>query len=184
MLGAAASWTSWRSSPSGARSRHDSREAPGGPAGKDEDEYISESTEEVPALRGEPLTKGVRMWTPSQFPLVLTLCKDLKSGEFLPEEVQVERLGYGRTRAVYSMPSTGPYSQYGGILVVAKQTGLQPANCGRFGVFLANEGLAVLETNTQNLEPADLPFFPQELTWAEHPEVSPLWMLKAAVSFS
>ena len=58
------------------------------------------------------------------------------------------------------------------ILVVAKQTGLQPAfklaanNCGRFGIFLANEGLAVLETNTQNLEPADLP----ELTWAEHPE--------------
>ena len=43
----------------------------------------TESTEEVPALRGEPLTKGVRMWTPSQFPLVLTLCKDLKSGEFL-----------------------------------------------------------------------------------------------------
>ena len=62
------------------------------------------------------------------------------------------------------------------ILVVAKQTGFKPAfklaanNCGRFGVFLANEGLAVLETNTQNLEPADLSFFPQELTWAEHPE--------------
>ena len=77
---------------------------PGGPAGVDEDEYTSESTEEVPALRGEPLTKGVRMWTPSQFPLVMTLCKDLKSGEFLPEEVQVERLGYGRTRTVYSLP--------------------------------------------------------------------------------
>ena len=26
-----------------------------------------------------------------------------------------------------------------------------------------------LETNTQNLEPADLPFFPQELIWTEHP---------------
>ena len=86
---------------------------PGGPAGVDEDEYTSESTEEVPALRGEPLTKGVRMWTPSQFPLVMTLCKDLKSGEFLPEEVQVERLKYGRTRAVYSLPSIGPYSHYG-----------------------------------------------------------------------
>ena len=86
---------------------------PGGPAGVDEDEYTSESTEEVPALRGEPLTKGVRMWTPSQFPLVMTLCKDLKSGEFLPEEVQVERLGYGRTRTVYSLPSIGPYSHYG-----------------------------------------------------------------------
>ena len=72
----------------------------------DEDEYTSESTEEVPALRGEPLTKGVRMWTPSQFPLVMTLCKDLKSGEFLPEEVQVERLGYGRTRTVYSLVAT------------------------------------------------------------------------------
>ena len=264
------------------------------------------------------------MWTPSQFPLVMTLCKDLKSGEFLPEEVQVERLGYGRTRAVYSLPSIGPYSHYGDcvlklcmvrqhhgkeaewgshcnlvattilkgqvsldfgqeakfvhfsiqkhavmvkdwlaqwgnnpslvrdmahyllatlfslelrgailcdagptnamvrtkdpyaravfgdaagwslhrklrhrgvggflnifqaypavqaelerILAVAKQTGLQPAfnlaanNCGRFGVFLVDEGLAVLETNTQNLEPANLPLFPQELTWAELPE--------------
>ena len=87
--------------------------APGGPAGVDEDEYTSESTEEVPALRGEPLAKGVRMWTPSQFPLVMTLCKDLKSGEFLPEEIQVERLGYGRTRAVYSLPSIRPYSHYG-----------------------------------------------------------------------
>ena len=48
----------------------------GSPAEKDEDEYTSNSTEEVPALRGEPLTKGVRMWTPSQFPLVLTICKD------------------------------------------------------------------------------------------------------------
>ena len=297
---------------------------PGGPAGVDEDEYTSESTEEVPALRGEPLTKGVRMWTPSQFPLVMTLCKDLKSGEFLPEEVQVERLGYGRTRAVYSLPSIGPYSHYGDcvlklcmvrqhhgkeaewgshcnlvattivkgqvsldfgqeakfvhfsiqkravmvqdwlaqwgnnpslvrdmahyllvtlfslelrgailcdtgptnamvrtkdpyaravfgdaagwslrrklrhrgvggflnifqaypavqaelerILAVAKQTGLQPAfklaanNCGRFGVFLVDEGLAVLETNTQNLAPANLPLFPQNLTWAELPE--------------
>ena len=277
----------------------------------DEDEYTSESTEEVPALRGEPLTKGVRMWTPSQFPLVMTLCKDLKSGEFLPEDFQVERLGYGRTRAVYSLPSIGPYSHYGDcvlklclvrqhhgttilkgqvsldfgqeakfvhfsiqkravmvmdwlvqwgnnpslvrdmahyllatllslelrgailcdigptnamvrtkdpyaravfgdvagwslhrklrhrgvggflnifqaypavqaelerILAAAKQTGLQPAfklaanNCGRFGVFLVDEGLAVLETNTQNLAPANLPLFPQELTWAELPE--------------
>ena len=35
---------------------------PGGPAGVDEDEYTSESTEEVPALRGEPLIKGVRLF--------------------------------------------------------------------------------------------------------------------------
>ena len=62
------------------------------------------------------------------------------------------------------------------ILAVAKQTGLQPAfklaanNCGRFGVFLVDEGLAVLETNTQNLAPANLPLFPRELTWAELPE--------------
>ena len=295
-----------------------------GPAGEDEDEYTSESTEEVPALSGEPLTKGVRMWTPSQFPLVLKLCKDLSSGEFFPEEVQLERLGYGRTRAVYSMPLTGPYNKYGDcvlklcvarqhhgkeadwgpqcclvattilagqvsldfgqeakfvhftlqkravmvkdwlarwgnnptlvsdmahyllatllslelrgvvlcdvgpsnamvrandpyaravfgdvagwslhrklrhrgvgglltifqsypvvqteldrILVVAKQTGLQAAfklaanNSGRFGAFLTNDGLAVLEANTQNLAPADLLPFPQELDWAELPE--------------
>ena len=249
--------------------------SPGGSAGEDEDEYTSESTEEVPALRGEPLTKGVRKWTLSQFPLVLTLCKDLKSGEFLPEEVQVARLDdkggvfhalHGSIQSVWGLCPQAVYGkavpwkgsrmgiavQFGGdmahyllatlfslelrgailcdigptnamvrtndpysravfgdvagwsfhrklrhrgvggflnifqaypsvqaelerILVVAKQTGLQPAfklaanNCGRFGVFLANEGLAVLEINT-HLEPADLPFFPQELTWAEQPE--------------
>ena len=62
------------------------------------------------------------------------------------------------------------------ILVVAKQQGLKPAfklaanNCGRFGAFLANEGLAVLEASSQTLEAADLLPFPQELTWAEIPE--------------
>ena len=62
------------------------------------------------------------------------------------------------------------------ILVVAKQQGLKPAfklaanNCGRFGAFLANEGLAVLEASSQTLEAADLLPFLQELTWAEIPE--------------
>ena len=49
-----------------------------------EDEYTSESTEEVPALQGTPLTTGARMWFPSQFPLMLQLVKHLQSGEFLP----------------------------------------------------------------------------------------------------
>ena len=53
------------------------------------------------------------MWTPSQFPLTVKLCMNLNTGELLPEEVQLERLGYGRTRAVYLMPSAGPYSKYG-----------------------------------------------------------------------
>ena len=50
------------------------------------------------------------MWTPSQFPLTMALCKDLRTGEFLSEEVQVSRLGYGRTGAVYSLPATGQLS--------------------------------------------------------------------------
>ena len=50
-------------------------------------DYTSESTEEVPALKGTPLSRGARMWTPSQFPLTMALCKDLRTGEFLPEEV-------------------------------------------------------------------------------------------------
>ena len=43
------------------------------------------------------------MWTPSQFPQTLILCKNLNSGEFLPEKSQLTRLGYGRTRAVYTL---------------------------------------------------------------------------------
>ena len=38
-----------------------------------EDEYTSDSTQEVPALQGTPLTTGARMWSPSQFPLTLKL---------------------------------------------------------------------------------------------------------------
>ena len=60
-----------------------------------EDDYTLESTEEVPALHGTPLSTGARMWTSSQFPQTLTLCKNLNSGEFLPEEAQLTRLGYG-----------------------------------------------------------------------------------------
>ena len=62
-----------------------------------EDEYTSESTQEVPALQGTPLTTGARMWFPSQFPLTLQLVKHLQSGEFLPEPIQLSRLGFGRT---------------------------------------------------------------------------------------
>ena len=68
-----------------------------------EDEYTSESTEEVPALQGTPLTTGARVWFPSQFPLTLQLVKHLQSGEFLPEPIQLSRLGFGRTRAVFSL---------------------------------------------------------------------------------
>ena len=44
-----------------------------------EDEYTSESTQEVPALQGTPLTTGARMWSPSQFPLTLKLVKQLQA---------------------------------------------------------------------------------------------------------
>ena len=240
------------------------------------------------------------MWTPSQFPLTMALCKDLRTGEFLP------RLGYGRTRVVSSLPDSEdcvlklcmvrqhhgkefewglhcnlvaatflkgqvsvdfgeqarfvhfsvqrravarwgsnpplvrdmahyllatllslelrgvvlcdvgpsnamvranvPYAQaiYGDvagwsihkklrhmgvggfvnifqlfpavqselerILVVAKPAFKLAANsCGRFGAFLANEGLAVLEASSQTLEAADLLPCPQEL-------ISPFWV--------
>ena len=71
-----------------------------------EDEYTSESTQQIPALQGTPLTTGARMWFPSQFPLTLTLVKQLQSGELLPEPIQLSRLGFGRTRAVFSLPAS------------------------------------------------------------------------------
>ena len=84
-------------------------------------------------LRGEPLTRGARMWTPSQFPLTVKLRMNLNTGELLPEEVQLERLGYGRTRAVYSMPSAGPYSKYGDCVLKlwARQSHGKEAEWGR-----------------------------------------------------
>ena len=48
------------------------------------------------------------MWTSSQFPQTLILCKNLNSGEFLPEEVQLTRLGYGRT--VYTLPPSAQHT--------------------------------------------------------------------------
>ena len=292
--------------------------------GDSEDEYTSESTQEVPALQGTPLTTGARMWFPSQFPLTLQLVKHLQSGEFLPEPIQLSRLGFGRTRAVFSLPASAlpntpeegvlklcmvrqhhgkesewgahcslvaptylkgqisvdfgvqarylhfsvqrkatlasnwvaqfggnvslthdlalyalstllalelrqavlcdvgpsnlmvrapiPYPQmtYGDVagwsvhhkirhrgvgnfesvfrsfpaiqtelaqvLSEAKQQGLKVAfktaanRCGRFGALLVNEGLAVLEAGSQNLEAANLPPFPLDLAWAELPE--------------
>ena len=64
-----------------------------------EDEYTSESTQEVPALQGTPLTTGARVWFPSQFPLTLKLVKQLQSGELLPEPIQL-------SRAVFSLPAS------------------------------------------------------------------------------
>ena len=46
------------------------------------------------------------MWFPSQFPLTLQLVKQKQSGEFLPEPIQLSRLGFGRTRAVFSLPAS------------------------------------------------------------------------------
>ena len=62
------------------------------------------------------------------------------------------------------------------VLSEAKQQGLKVAfktaanRCGRFGALLVNEGLAVLEAGSQNLEAANLPPFPLDLAWAELPE--------------
>ena len=55
----------------------------------------------------------------SQFPQTLKLCKDLKSGEFLPEEVQLTRLGYGRTRAVYTLPPSAQHTYPPGLCAEA-----------------------------------------------------------------
>ena len=71
----------------------------------EDSDYTSESTEEVPALQGTPLSTGARMWTPSQFPQTLKLIKDLRTGELLPVEAQLTKLGYGRTRAAYALPA-------------------------------------------------------------------------------
>ena len=62
------------------------------------------------------------------------------------------------------------------VLSEAKQQGLKAAfktaanRCGRFGALLVNEGLAVLEAGSQNLEAASLPPFLLDLAWAELPE--------------
>ena len=69
-----------------------------------DDEYTSESTEEVPTLQGTPLTTGVRLWYPSQMPQTLKLIRNLRTGELLPAVVELTKLGYGRTRAAYALP--------------------------------------------------------------------------------
>ena len=69
-----------------------------------DDEYTSESTEEVPTLQGTPLTMGVRLWYPSQMPHTLKLIRNLRTGELLPAAVELSKLGYGRTRAAYTLP--------------------------------------------------------------------------------
>ena len=74
-------------------------------AAASDDEYTSESTEEVPTLQGSPLSTGARMWTPSQFPLTLKLIRNLRTGKLLPVEAELTKLGYGRARAAYALPA-------------------------------------------------------------------------------
>ena len=69
-----------------------------------DDEYTSESTQEVPKFQGTPLTTGVRLWYPSQMPHTLKLIRNLRTGELLPAAVELTKLGYGRTRAAYALP--------------------------------------------------------------------------------
>ena len=45
------------------------------------------------------------MWTPSQFPQTLKLSRNLRTGELLPVEAELTKLGYGRTRAAYALPA-------------------------------------------------------------------------------
>ena len=45
------------------------------------------------------------MWTPSQFPQTLKLIRNLRTGELLPVEAELTKLGYGRTRAAYALPA-------------------------------------------------------------------------------
>ena len=76
----------------------------------------------------------------------------------------------------HSLQDTQTLNALTKVLAEARQQGLKAAfktaanSCGRFGAFLVNEGLAVLEANSQTLVSADLPSFPQDLAWAEIPE--------------
>ena len=45
------------------------------------------------------------MWTPSQFPQTLKLIRNLRTGELLPVEAELTKLGFGRTRAAYALPA-------------------------------------------------------------------------------
>ena len=56
------------------------------------------------------------MWFPSQFPLTLNLVKQLQWGELLPEPIQLSRLGFGRTRAVFSLPASALNTAEEGVL--------------------------------------------------------------------
>ena len=82
----------------------DRAEAAKAGAAASDDEYTSESTEEIPTLQGTPLTTGVRLWYPSQMPQTLKLIRNLRTGELLPVVVELTKLGYGRTRAAYALP--------------------------------------------------------------------------------
>ena len=73
-------------------------------AAASDDEYTSESTEEIPTLQGTPLSTGARLWYPSQMPQTLKLIRNLRTGELLPVVAELTKLGYGRTRAAYALP--------------------------------------------------------------------------------
>ena len=73
-------------------------------AAASDDEYTSESTEEIPTLQGTPLSTGARSWCRSQMPPTLKLIRSLKTDELLPVAAELNKLGFGRTRAAYALP--------------------------------------------------------------------------------
>ena len=81
-------------------------------AGADsDDDYTSESAEEIPTLQGTPLSTGARLWYPSQMPQSLKLIRNLKTGEILPVASELPKLGFGRTRAAYALPLEANFPQ-------------------------------------------------------------------------
>ena len=76
-----------------------------------DDDYTSESAEEIPTLQGTPLSTGARLWYPSQMPQSLKLIRNLKTGEILPVAAELPKLGFGRTRAAYALPPEANFPQ-------------------------------------------------------------------------
>ena len=70
-----------------------------------DDEYTSESEEEIPTLQGTPLSTGARLWYPSQMPQTLKLIRHLKTGEILPVAAELPKLGFWpNARSLYALP--------------------------------------------------------------------------------
>ena len=100
---------------------------------------------------------------------------DLRGRGWVERPPQDPPPGVGNFESVFrSFPAI--QTELAQVLSEAKQQGLKAAfktaanRCGRFGGLLVNEGLAVLEAGSQNLEAANLPPFPLDLAWAELPE--------------